>query len=740
MAYRKISKDGYVLAENIGGKLLGFAPDTALLEQDGFVFKDLNRNGILDPYEDWRLSPQERAEDLAGRLSAQEIAGLMLYSAHQSVSRSDALFATMFGGHYNGKKLSESDADVADLTDEQKQFLKEDGVRHVLVTVVDGAGTAARWNNRLQCFAEGLGKGIPVNISSDPRHSTTSDTEFNAGAGGDISKWPEPLGLAAAFSPELVYQFGKIASCEYRAMGIATALSPQVDIATDPRWMRFNGTFGEDPRLSAELARAYCDGFQTSGEGGFGPESVNAMVKHWPGGGSGEGGRDAHYGYGKYAVYPGGRFADHLTPFVDGAFDLRGGTEKACAVMPYYTISYGIDQASGENVGNGYSRYILTDLLRGVYHYDGVVCTDWSVTHNHEKIDAFISGKCWGVEDLSEEERHLKALFAGVDQFGGNNDAAPVLGAYHTMARQVGEEAARARFEASAGRLLRNIFQVGLFEQPYLDPAESQKTVGCPAFMQAGYEAQKKSIVLLKNKDKLLPLKGRKKVYIPSRKLSESVDWFGNTLPAREVFPVEELLVKKYFDLVPAQEADFALVFIESPQSVGYTEKDGYLPINLQYRPYTALTAREKSIAGGDPLEEGENRSYRGKTGYASNEKDLDVILETRAAMGKRPVVVCLEQRNPTVVAEFEGAADALLSTFGVSAQAVFELLTGAFEPSGLLPFQMPKDMQTVEAQQEDVFGDMAPYLDEDGNTYDFAFGLNFEGKINDERTRKYAR
>ncbi|MDZ7649912.1 MAG: glycoside hydrolase family 3 N-terminal domain-containing protein [Cytophagales bacterium] len=142
----------------------------------------------------------------------------------------------------------------------------------------------------------------------------------------------------------LVEQFGSIASKEYRALGIATALSPQVDIATDPRWYRTSGTFGENPYLSADIGRAYIDGFQTSlGDkeiaDGWGYESVNAMVKHWPGGGSGEAGRDAHYAFGKYAVYPGSNFASHLIPFTEGAFKLKGKTGMASAVMPYYTIS-----------------------------------------------------------------------------------------------------------------------------------------------------------------------------------------------------------------------------------------------------------------------------------------------------------------------------------------------------------------------------------------------------------------
>lgn len=112
------------------------------------------------------------------------------------------------------------------------------------------------------------------------------------------------------------------------------------------------------------------------------------MVKHWPGGGPVEGGREAHFNYGKYSIYPGKQFETHLKPFVDGAFKLKGGTGKASAVMPYYTIPFGADP-SGENVGNSFSKYIITDLLRERYEYDGVICTDWKIVLDNNSVEGF---------------------------------------------------------------------------------------------------------------------------------------------------------------------------------------------------------------------------------------------------------------------------------------------------------------------------------------------------------------
>ena len=430
--WTEVEKDSIRIVTQQEGAVLGYSANSGvrLLAVDGYAFKDLNRNGLLDPYEDWRLTPEERAVDLAGQLSTEEIAGLMLYSAHQSIPGASKGFGA---STYNGKSFDESGAQPSDLSDAQRKFLTEDNVRHVLVTRVQSPEVAARWNNNVQALVEGIGHGIPANNSSDPRHGTAADTEYNFGSGGQISLWPGSLGLAATFRPEMMRRFGEIASAEYRALGIATALSPQVDMATEPRWSRVSGTFGEDPDLVTDMSRAYVDGFQTSTGGkeirdGWGYESVNAMVKHWPGGGPGEAGRDAHYGYGKYAVYPGKNIEEQKKPFVEGAFKLDGATGKASAVMPYYTISVGLNP-DGADIANSYNRYLITDQLREKYGYDGVVCTDWGITGDETGIETF-AGKPWGAEELSVAERHYRILMAGVDQFGGNNDKGPVLEAY----------------------------------------------------------------------------------------------------------------------------------------------------------------------------------------------------------------------------------------------------------------------------------------------------------------------
>ncbi|MCU0362397.1 MAG: glycoside hydrolase family 3 C-terminal domain-containing protein [Bacteroidales bacterium] len=737
------------IVTNKGGQTLGY--DTAsgirILTVSGLAFKDLNRNNELDLYEDWRLPADERARDLASQMSVEQIAGLMLYSAHQSIPSG----STRFGSStYNGKPFAESGADASDLSDQQMQFLTKDNLRHVLITSVKDPETAAKWNNKMQALCEGTGLGIPANNSSDPRHRSVSDAEYNTGSAGQISMWPGSLGMAASFDPELVLNFGSIAAREYRALGITTALSPQIDIATEPRWSRVNGTFGESPLLSADMARAYVDGFQTSPEdkviaGGWGYSSVNAMIKHWPGGGPGEGGRDAHFSYGKYAVYPGNNFAEHLIPFTEGAFKLTGPTTMASAVMPYYTISYGIDTRNNENVGNSFSSYIINDMLRGEYGYDGVVCTDWGVTKDLTAVDGFGTTP-WGAEKLTVAERHYRIMMAGVDQFGGNNDAGPVIEAYNMGVKEHGEEFMRKRMELTAVRLLRNIFRVGLFENPYLDIDETAAIVGNEQFMKAGYEAQLKSVVMLKNKGKVLPAARNLKVYVPRKHTPARVDMFRGEIPESYEYPVNIETVKKYFSVTDnPEEADLALVFIESPSGgTGYSRADiarkgtGYVPVSLQYLPYTAKDARDPSLAGGDPLESFINRTYRGKSVTSSNENDLKMVLDTRKAMKSKPVIVSVVLSKPMIFSEFEKEADAILLNFNVQDQAMLDIITGAAEPSGLLPLQMPSDMKTVETQNEDVPFDMACHTDSEGNIYDFGFGLNWNGVISDGRAARY--
>ncbi len=810
---------GFITNENynnLPGATLGFSTNSNVKilsiknQNNTYYFKDLNKNGKLDPYEDWRLDYETRIKDLASKMTPSQIAGLMLYSSHQTISQTSIT-------------KSSDDGIVG-----QEDFLKK-GLRHVLVTQftpseeskLSPAQLAAIWNNNVQSLCESLDLGIPANNSSDPRHSAESKTnvEYTVGP-STLSLWPSSLGIAATFDSEIMKKFGQIASSEYRAMGISTALSPQIDIATDPRWGRFNGTFGEDPFLSSDMARAYVDGFQTTYNYdknyefkealGWGKDSVNAMIKHWPGGGAGEGGRDAHFESGKYAVYPGNNFNAHLIPFVDGSLSLKDGTNQASAVMPYYTISFGQTPGSYDpiynkggdptlNLGNAYSDYMITDLLRGKYNFDGVVCTDWGVVGNYG-LDSNASfnvgalfrgvGALWGIDDWYESDsvntfdgvatRAYRLIMAGVDQFGGLDKSEYIVRAYEIGIEKQGEEFMKNRFEKSAERLLRNIFLPGLFENPYLDPNESNKLVGNADYMNAGYDAQLKSIVMLKNDEmsnnsgSILPNKG-KTVYVPgisSENDTETIkvlkNYFSNIVLDENLFDKDGNHLKNVLDSI-----DFAICFITNPKpyyyagfwpSDGYIpdldpdgkeitdidgkllpkENHGYVPISLQYSDYTAKGkdeggfTRDISIAG-RPIKDAngnityENRSYAQKTTKASNKSQMDLVIKTKELSSLKsnpfPVVLSVTATNPMVFGEVEPYADAILMNFGVQTQAVLDIITNknGARPTALLPAQMPKNMDEVERQFEDVPRDMTPYTDSHGKyTYDFGFGLSY--------------
>lgn len=707
------------LIRNEGGKNLGIAGDVPVIEKDGYAFKDLARTGELLPYEDWRLDPETRAADLAARLSREEVAGLMLYSSHQVVPFTGG---GPFGDTYGGEPFDPAKHGDADLSDGQLRFLKQDHIRHVLQMRVKSARVSAEWSNNLQKACENEPWGIPVNISTDPRHGVSAfGAEFRT-AGSDVSKWPEGIGLAAAGDPELVRRFAQVAAKEYRALGITTALGPQIDLSTEPRWMRLEDTLGSDPEKVIPMVKAYCDGMQTT-EGspdGWGGDSVITMVKHWPGGGTGEGGRDAHYPYGCFAVYPGGKFAQHLRPFTEGAFRLDGPTGQAGAVMPYYTVSW-LD--GHEKVGNSYNEYILKDLLRGKYAYDGVVCTDWGITADPDpEIDSFGS-RCYGVNELTEAERHLRIILNGADQFGGNNRAEPVLEAWRIGGEKYGAEFMDERMRLSAKRLLKGMFRVGLFENPYLDPAESERIVGNAAFVKEGLEAQARSAVLLRKG--CLPLRAGIRVYVPVRTIRARKNFVRLPEPETTQDPLAGFDCTPWFERAGSpEEADAAVVFMESPLSDPYDPADraaggnGYRPLTLQYRPYTAAEARPVSIGGGDFREDFTNRSYRGKTNTCFNEQDLDSLEETRRRMGGKPVIVCMLMHNPTVPAEWEKLADAILVYFSCGRGVLMDILFGRRTAGGRLPYNLPKDMAAVENHNEDDIEGPEPYVCEDGTEW----------------------
>ncbi len=598
-----------------------------LVAAGDLTVRDLNKNGRLDPYEDPRRPLEERVADLLGQMTLAEKAGLMFHTVAEG-GQDGTLAAEI---RYSQASISTLVADAL--------------ISHFNVHALPAPRLAAGWHNQVQALAEATRLGIPVTISSDPRHAWSDNPHTGLSSGG-FSVWPEPIGLAAIGDPALVEQFGAIAGAEYRALGIRLALHPMADLATEPRWARISGTFGEDAALSAQLTAAYIRGFQGAA---LGPDSVACMTKHFPGGGPQKDGEDPHFPYGKHQVYPGDNFEYHLLPFV-AAFE--AGTAQ---IMPYYGQPLGLDI---EEVAFGFNKDVITGLLRGRYGFEGVVCTDWQLLKDLD-IPGFglMAARAWGVEHLSVAERAAKALEAGVDQFGG--EACPEV----IVALVEGGRISAERIDQSVRRILRDKFRLGLFDDPFVDLDAAELIVGNATFRAAGDQAQRRSIVLLKNADlaggPALPLRGRPKLYV------ENID------PA---------LAQAYGEVVgtPA-EADVAILRLRAPY-----EQRNSLPI--------------------------EHFFHAGDLSFPA-----DALARIAAVLAQVPTIVDIYLDRPAVIPEIAAGCTGLLASFGASDPALLDIIFGQVAPTARLPFELPASMEAVRDQKPDL-----PY---DSRDPLFAFG-----------------
>ena len=457
-------------------------PPPPVLTVDGNRYRDLNKNGRLDPYEDPRRSTEERVENLLTVMTVPEKVGLM--------------FQPMLPVPRRGR-LSESPSALARAG--TTEIIAVHHVTHFNILQARPPEVLARWHNSLQLVAERTRLGIPVTISSDPRHSAGGNPATGIRMPG-FSTWPEPLGLAAAADPELVERFGELARREYRAVGIRSALHPMADLATEPRWARIAGTFGEDAELAAPLVAAYVRGFQGDG---IGPESVACMVKHFPGGGPQEDGWDSHFSYGRNMAYPAGNSEYHLATFV-AAFEAG-----ARQVMLHYGIPAGLTR---QRVAMAFNDEIVSGLLRRRLGFDGVVCADWYAVEPPRAFGLvpLMEAKAWGVEHLTVAERYARAIDAGVDQFGGQSTPAHLV-------RLVREgRITPDRVDESARRILRVKFALGLFDDPFVDAVAPE--AGTAEMREAGLDAQRRSVVLLTNREvsgrPFLPLGSGLRIYV----------------------------------------------------------------------------------------------------------------------------------------------------------------------------------------------------------------------------------
>jgi len=611
--------------------------ETQVLNIKDFSFRDLNKNGKLDVYEDSRQPIAGRVEDLLNQMTIEEKVGLM--------------FSPMIGAARGGKIQEKSSIFSKFGTTE---IIAKKKINTITTFTSGSPSKFTKWYNGLQKIAERTRLGIPITLCSDPRHEfVESDNPLANLLDSSVSKWPTPLGLAATRDVSLVESFGNIAKQELRALGIRFALHPMADLATEPRWSRIYGTFGEDATLAENMIQAYIRGFQ--GEN-ISSESVACCVKHFPGGGPQKEGLDAHLSYGKEQIYPGKNFDYHLRPFINAI------KENVASIMPYYGVP--INYENYEEVGFNFNKQIVTDLLRNKLGFNGIVHTDYAIITALKLFGVKIHGPIsWGVEKLSRLERVEKAVNAGIDQLGGEtcND---LLMKLVTQGR-ITEE----RIDDSCRRVLKLKFELGLFENPYVDEETALDMCNKDEFAKAGREAMQKSIVLLKNKTTdgtpILPLMKNLKVYIEGFSKAE---------------------VEKYAVVVKKPEdADFALLRISAPYRRDFRELFGLL------------------FRGGD-------LSFKQK-----QRRHLEKIMDAC------PTIVDIFLDRPAVIPELETKAAAILGNFGAFQEIILECIFGEFEPTGKLPFELPRSMDAVKTQKTDL-----PY-DSENPLYSFGHGLTYE-------------
>ena len=609
---------------------------TGFSNKEKSAFRDLNKNGKMDVYEDVKQPIDTRVKDLLSQMTLEEKAGMMFINGAR-IPDDGSL------NDFEGKGMFARIPIATQLLDSKK-------MNHINLWEVPSVKALASWYNNVQKYAEQTRLGIPVTIASDPRNAFSQNI-FSMAANG-FSLWCEPLGLASIGDDALTKKFADVVRQEYTAVGIREALHPMADLATEPRWARISGTFGEDAELSARMIKAYVEGLQGDH---LSATSVAAMTKHFSGGGPQKEGLDPHFEFHKGQIYPGKNFNYHLIPF-EAAFKAH-----TASIMPYYGVP--MDQTN-ENVGFSFNKMIITDMLRNKYHYDGVVCTDWGLITDVNMGGVVWPARAWGVEKLSAEDRVLKVINAGVDQFGG--ESVPDL-----VVKLVKEgKVKQSRIDESVTRLLRQKFQLGLFDDPYVNVEAALKTVGRADFIKAGEDAQRRSMILLKNsvtlKGNLLPLTaGKLKIYA------------GNMDPK---------MVAQYGTVVnKPSEADIAILRLNTP----------WIPFNTN-----------------NPMARG---FHHGDLDFKPKERDSILSI-----MNTVPTIVDMYLDRPAVFPEINAKAKAVLANFGASDAALLDVIFGKAKPGGKLPFELPSSMEAVRNQKEDV-----PYDSKDP-LYKFGFGLKY--------------
>lgn len=622
-----------------------------ILKIGSLQFKDLNKNGKLDDYEDWRLPSNTRAKDLLSKMSVEEKVGFMLISTARMQND------WSFEGPKSKNPIS-SGFNEEDLVQSMNMFTKKPlpvpmmmsagttkGVtqfhlRHFILRANVPARTMAEWANNLQALCEKDGLGIPAIIASNPRNHITKDASIGLSVGATtFSTWPGELGLSATRDLKLIRAFAETARLEWTAVGLRKGYMYMADLSTEPRWQRVEGTFGENAEWVAKMMREIVIGFQGTK---LSSTSVSLTTKHFPGGGAGVGGQDPHFDWGKFEHFPGKMFQNNLIPFKAA---IKAGTSS---IMPYYSVPL---DTKYEKIAYAYNKAVITGLLRDSLGFQGIINSDTGP----------IEMMPWGAETLTIQQRYKRTLEAGVNLYSGTADPTQLLETVKSGMVDM------KLIDNSVYRLLMEKFELGLFENPYVDVDYATKVVGSSSLQEKADLAMRKSIVLLRNENNFLPLSAKTKIYFESYFQKRGEKSASTVIDASKLSSNVQLVNSP-------DEADIILVWI-TPGSKSLFEADGS-PLFLS---------------------------------LSKNAVDVNYINQLTA---KKPTILAVNYTNPWVIDEIyneqsKGNINAVIATFGTKPEALLDIVTGKFNPTGKMPFTTPISEEQAQKQLSDVPGYM---------------------------------
>ena len=725
-----------------------------VIEKDGLYFKDLDGSGELKSYDDWRLPAKERAEAYVKVLSTEEkiaqlfisdwrmgkypVTGPMAAMAPKEVILEES--GVLDEAEFRGKTIFGEQYLPGTTT-----LLKEWFSRHLILRANATAEDMTDWLNQLQAVAEECPHWVPVSVASNSRNENGEVVFGMNDAAGVFAAWPGTLGIAAAVKGaglELIDEFADCIRREWNACGLRKGYMYMADIMTDPRWQRSYGTFGEDPELVCAVMERLIPGIQGSKEG-VTADGVAVTTKHFPGGGARENGFDPHYAAGQWNVYATeGSLQKYHIPAFKTAVE-----NHTSAIMPYYSKPAKEKSAAQtdcegnpcelEPFGFAYNRTFIQTMLREQLGFKGYINSDTGIVHN----------MCWGVEMLDSAERIGFAVsHAGVDLISGLFDNEAGMEAYnrgkndyyetHPVPDGFTKEQLVLTDEAldrAVARTLQEMFELGMFENPYRSAKDAVKAVGEQADWDAAARTHRQSVVLLKN-DGTLPLVDekctQKKFYVEAFK-KDAAQAEEATKALREMF-TDRILTDD------PGEADFAVLMITPSSGEYFNATPGYLELDI---------CDGKTVCNVDADGKPEASTHEETT--LSGADRIRKIAEAVHKNGGK-VIANINFTLAWEVGNVERYADVLLAGFDTYPSATLDVIFGRFSPVGKLPLTLPKGDEVLAVNEDGVCispndvpgydkdqympdamkdenGKAYAYRDAAGNYYELDFGLRYE-------------